>query len=614
MDFLVCGGFSPSTIGLKDLICKSTLERASEIYSAMSGRLAVLATDPPVLDGQTILLFDGTAIVGREFLNCHDTLRPETLRSLGNRAQDASGTFVLGEISPDGSFRFQVDGVAAYHLWYYNNQGLFAVSNNLYFVEVLLRAEGASSTRTVRPFIGKLFWDAPHRLGSGSPEIPMLGPRQMLEGGQQLQIKRTSNLREAYLPGLTYDEAISEASAQIERNVRAVCDLRFGGQSFYDVTGGRDSRMVFAALKKNGLHRTMPYHCIRRFPHPDGNYAALLAERYGLTPFDHPDPPGELPLVLDSELVYYDVFPAMAMAVGDGHLQNVSNTEVLHIHGGYGEFGGRSPDAKRCSAFHPGLTARGLASVYSKKVGYAPFLTRDASAYFTNLTTEWFEQIAEEVGLMTAIPLVFYNEGKARSHFGFISKFRGRKKRYPDVLHVRWLSVAGIHLSVSEQAAAKVNFDVIRRLGGEDLLALPLADAAWAMSIVPADLAGKVGNQSPITQRSSALYQDVRWGKYSRSSFRIQVDKLGKDLHPGLRGVLYAQKIVQDRLTPSSELLSYLDRPTLDTLLTKPASDINGREAHVLRTAAHALIWCGREERRFLLKWPRDHTTTRASG
>ena len=101
--------------------------------------------------------------------------------------------------------------------------------------------------------------------------------------------------------------------------------------------------MVFATLKKNGLHTALRYRCTTRYPHPDGNYAAFLAEKYWLRPYEYvEDEPAPASRVLDSELPYYDVFAAMGMAVGDGSFGQLVPIET-HIHGGYGEFGGASP-------------------------------------------------------------------------------------------------------------------------------------------------------------------------------------------------------------------------------------------------------------------------------
>ena len=158
---------------------------------------------------------------------------------------------------------------------------------------------------------------------------------------------------------------------------------------------------------------------------------------------------------------------------------------------------------------------------------------------------------------------MFYNEGKGRSHFGFISKFRGKKRRYPDVLHVRHLSIAAAHLTMPEQAAAKVAFDVIRVLGGTEILSLPMADAPWAGSIIPSDLQEQIGSVATITAKSPPLFEVAASPRQRASSVRIDVDPDGRHIARQYRPAYHFQRLVRQHGSDNSELFDYVDRETL---------------------------------------------------
>ncbi len=607
MDFIVCGNFSPATMAVGTLIFNRSLEDTKNIIHSTVGNIDIFSTSTPARYRDAVYLFDGTALHLSRFINCHDPIVPKYLSDLKNCAElSVSGTYCIGSVADDGSFSFEVDELAAYHLWYYSFGDRFAISNNIYFIESLLRSEGIEITRTIECFIAKLYWDAPHRLGSATREAKLIAPRQRLFGKNVLNVVRSHNLKQFYFPGNSYRDAVMQACSQIDHNIQAIVGNSKADDIYYDVTGGKDSRIVFASLKKNGFHQALSYRTIRKYPHPDGNYAALLAEKYCLTPFDFPLLSGELPHALDSNLPSYDVFAAMGLAVGDGSFQNMTDGRQVHIHGGFGELGGSSPDSKRCLGFKQGMSARQLAAVYAGKLGYLPFLTKEASSHFLTLTADWFRQIVDETGRVSAIPIVFYNEGKARSHFGFISKFRGKKKRYPDVLHTRWLSIAAAWLETAEMVGGKVSFDVIRDLDGLDLLGLPLADTSWPRSFIPDDLVDLIPEAMPITAATAPLYNAVQWGKNAGNSIRVGTTAASRKVPPQHRSTFIRQNIVKQYLSDTSSLFDFIDKDTLIELTNRDPAAIGQRESHILNTSAHALLWAAGAEKPFILSGASD--------
>ena len=89
------------------------------------------------------------------------------------------------------------------------------------------------------------------------------------------------------------------------------------------------------------------------------------------------------------------------------------------------------------------------------------------------------------------MPTVFYRRGKARSHFGTGAHHRSMRVQFAGVLNSPYMTAASIKADSHTAVSGRVNFDLVRRLGGDEIAALPLVSDTWrkVMFDAPSDFA-----------------------------------------------------------------------------------------------------------------------------
>ena len=69
--------------------------------------------------GDSMFLFDGTAIHGGNFLHSVRSLHTRELKALFDAGEfETSGTFVVAQVERGGRVSVHVDDMSSYHLWY----------------------------------------------------------------------------------------------------------------------------------------------------------------------------------------------------------------------------------------------------------------------------------------------------------------------------------------------------------------------------------------------------------------------------------------------------------------------------------------------------------------
>lgn len=600
IDFVVFRGFTINC-DATEIAAGSFLESWLTATAERWNDTTIVHTGSATALGTRRYYFDGSAIGDRAYINRFTPIKPGDIEEILRAPEDVSGTYCLVKVCKNGRFSVDIDYMSQYFIWYYQDGDRIAVSNNIHFIERLLSLSGRAALRRVDQFAGAQAWGAAHRTGSGLAGVEILAPACKLAfNGRTFQVLDVVRKRSG-----SYSEEIDAAAFVIERNVLQVARHSRRSTS-YDVTAGLDSRMVFAVLLKHGLHREFTYRCICRFPHVDGHYADIVAERYGLRPMvRRASDPVEV-AILDVDEPYHIGFQSMGLGPRRGAgMQTVCHPDDIHLHGGFGEFGGASPDVKRCLGRHQAHTAAGLAGVYLKRVGARNlfgFMTPGAADIIRSKTVEIFAALRSKLDSPFQVPLEFYNSGKSRQHFGTISSSQGRTQQLPDVLHTRHLAAAAMHLTLREQAAGKVNFDVIRRLAGVEVLSLPLADKPWGPIADPEGIAGDdiiTAESPPRCTRSNDRELEPR-----RAASRVSEDcaTIPRELRP----IFLLQRVLQREADAAEGVFDHYDRDAVAELAARDPAAVTEDERVPLTNIAAALIWGSGKDKPFSLRLADD--------
>lgn len=446
----------------------------------------------------------GTAFVKNKFLNNFaarteaDTIK--ACRDIVEGAGNATGTFtaMIGD-ERSGDMEFYLDDLNSAPCFTARCGRAFAVSSNPHMLAGWMTAQGETPTRSIEPALSHMVFSSGLTTGNLFNEIAIVGPEErpaVVDG--QLTMKRNDPV----WPGLldaSYDELIEAGADLLRKRMTTLTETGEDQHRVFDITGGMDSRIVMAALIGAGAIEEWHFNSQKHVSHPDANYAQFVAEKYNLRRMrlmflekTRPSP------LAKSKL---DLFMGFGSEPKGGNLINACRPSLIQVTGCFGELGGKSQDTSRFLPTHAnGKFKRGLLNYlpfseqrrrrdllkfYSEKIGLS------GTKVFTGEIEDWSKrqfnaQIegAMQYGVtLEQMPSVFYRRGKARSHFGIDAHIRGMRSQAVGVLNNPYLTAASIKVGVTQRSAGQVNFDLIRRLGGDEVAALPLADTRWKRSL-----------------------------------------------------------------------------------------------------------------------------------
>lgn len=372
------------------------------------------------------------------------------------------------------------DDISSGPCFYATHGDGFAISNNIHMVAEWLRLQGVEPSRSIEPFLSDAAFGCGLMKGTLFEEISAVQPEHQLRVEDGLRVVR----RDSIWPELmyaTYEDLIRATAQRICMRMDALSNMGDKASLVIDFTGGMDSRMLVAALVHSGSHEQWSFNTLFKFPNPDGNFAEYLGEKLGMrrAKFHHH---GVRRLSPYSKFCY-ELFHSLGTENKRGFYPNIIQPDVIRVHGGFGELGGKSQDTKR---FYRGADKLGspktVISDYLKAsrkstedVGFSQVL----SAWAQGVLEQAVGKIIEEGHPIRAVPALFYRRAKARSHFGYIAHLRSLQTRYPSVLNDPYLTAAAIKAGPRKSMLGKVNFDIIRLLGGAEIAAMPLVLSRW---------------------------------------------------------------------------------------------------------------------------------------
>lgn len=611
MDFLISHGFSSSNSEFQKRLSRKTLIKYHSIHRCEVAELTIFSTGAPLTSRDALFVFDGSILGEGIFISNFCTVNINDLNVCFNKAKDKlegiSGSFCICKINKkDGSFELTVDPLSAYMVFFYRDKHKYAVSNNIYFLEELLRKEGVATERRIESYIGEIAFGSNEGFFSGVSNLHTLKPLAYLTGSTDLTIHNETSAWCHYSGDQTYEYYLEKACHEISCNLDNILERADTSQSYYDITGGIDSRIIFAALYHKGRHSELPFRCIRRYPHPDGHYAAFIAEKYNLPRVGHVHDLGNV-IKTDSDELFLSVFASMGFGDKSGSAGMAYYPNSVHIHGCFGEIAGASPITKRAYSGQEFTSARQIVEAYTaslKRLGVLSYFTKAGEVLVERLFSEKLDELVGNGVPPSFLSQAFYIETRNRSHFGMISKIRGQRRIYPDVLNNINLVRAASKLTANEVTFGKFHFDLIQKFGGNEILFLPLAENKWPVSFGTEKATDRLESISPIRNNSSRLFNLETKG--NDVVFRRQmtkIDESGKQIPRQFRDTFYMQRILREKLPvlpPNHVLFKYIDKDRLLNVAHQaPEKITKWADLNIIRSIAQGMIWMFSEEKPF---------------
>ncbi|MEJ8573061.1 hypothetical protein [Microbaculum marinum] len=564
-------------------------------------------------DGNKVFSLDGTAFFKDRFVSKFHGVDGGLLRELKETVrsdpEEPVGSFCLVSIDRDRSeFLVQFDPLGAYPCFVWRQGSAFAVSNNIHYINAIVTVAGGELTRTVLPYLGDFALGSAYDVGSPYEEIHIVGPGQTLGGGTKLEVLDRGLDPAGAENDVSYDDSLARAADRLRNRVEIVARTFEERDVFFDLTGGMDSRIVLAAVVSRVPRPRWDYRTLFDHPHPDGHCAALFGETYGLgrvqgIPWDHRRNMSAI------ERMRFETFVSMGVGPKYGWSITPPYADIAQLHGGYGEIAGSSPDAKRFLIQGEEPTYRSLPEQYLTRLGQMGLLR-----FFTPYGIEWLRGLLgsrlgefEKAGVRPAdAPLHYYNFGRLRSHFGVNSRLQSQNRNYVDLLYDVQLQHCALRVDRVARAKGKVNLDLIRLVGGDEVAGLPMAADQWDASLFASDDLRIALQKPPITAQTPRMFDNAPEKRQippangSPVSFRARPDPrlAGYDasqVDMALRNTYRRWAFLETYLPETRampELNRRLDWEAIDGLLSQPLETLQRYPNNVLvQTLCDCVIW-----------------------
>lgn len=571
----------------------------------------------------TVRSFCGNAFFARRFLSNFFGLSAENVsrfaRFRADHPFDVAGTFSFLEWSQsDGHMRVNFDVFNMAPCFVTTDRRDWAVSNNVHLLAALLRQNGAKPERQASPFIAEMVFNCGYVGGSPWSLIEPLEPHRKLELGSTLEILPGPDIRTAFADVPT-NELVAVVGDRIAERVAVLAEMPAPIRHVLDVTGGMDSRILLAAVIRSRTASQWSFNRLFPFPNPDGNFAEMIGERFGMKRVNLGLPSEDTPFGQYARQVYH----SQGLEAKEGYLPQRPCPHMVRLHGCFGELAGKNQDVKRFLRRLDGPLGRdNLVTGYLaalSAVGYDRILSPDGKATARDMLSGRIDAILGEGHAIEAMPALFYARGKARSHYGMISHLRGMRTNYPDVLNDPALVVLAMRTGPRKSMGGRVNFDLVRYLGGDEIAALPLADTHWDKAIFDEGADVQRFVVPPITQATPALFaalpEQADPVPVGFSPLAQAGDPPGfphrKGETPSTRTDIARAicRMEEVRAALDAGLGSFLDHATLERLLTQ-SEPLQHADTVNLNLVAQAGIWMAGLEQRYV--WPQNTLTESA--
>ncbi|PCI61235.1 MAG: hypothetical protein COB37_08575 [Kordiimonadales bacterium] len=518
MEFLLVSGARVSELGglLQDA-CKKA-PRLAPIdgplsHTSLSG--LYIAGCKPEIDASSVLFWDGHGMADGSVFSSGTCLRPkgETLSSYvgavteGHAATDLRGVFSILQYSETtAEFSLTLDPLSQYSVFILVHDGTLVASNNIYMVERVAALLGKTLKRSALVGCFEIGCATGASTRSGYEDVLTLDRGQMIVGcGSQWSIG-TSLYKDPF-EGKSYSWLLEKSADRLIEYMAALAHVSSEENLLFDLTGGHDSRVCFAAAIGAGLEN------INIFVAGDANsedvqIAHFLAAEFGAKKGNYPANFVEEELDF-SELARRATFRQQGHATMFHYsLGTARLNSVLRVRGDAGEIM-RSPLAP----FEP------INFCFQAPRRFLRKLSRGEPAYRESLRQYWLgfyskkrrtaagwsyrvaQRISRKKGLFTArfIRLALrslfrdflkyarssvsmgmdqYMHDRVRRHFAFMTGTMNRSYGAFEPLFDPCLAAAASALSWEERESSKFVFDLIEKMAGRRMLEIPFADAS----------------------------------------------------------------------------------------------------------------------------------------
>ncbi len=493
-------------------------------------------------EGSHIYALFGTAFVNNRFINNFAPRESfETIRACKDirlNPQLASGIFtaIIAD-QGNGDAAFLLDDLNASPCFTVRHGQGFAISSNVHMLADWLAAQGVRATRTVEPALSHLVFSSGQTSGNLYHEIQMVRPEELPEVcDSRLRLVRNNPVWPSLLSA-SYDELIDEAARVIRQRIKLLTETGLNIFRVFDLTGGMDSRIILAAIIGSGVGSEWRFHNYYPPRHPDSNFSHFVAERFGIRQW--PKESAEILPAFSKARV--DLYLAFGTELKGAAHANLCRPDYLHVTGAFGELGGKNQDTSRFRVRQSLKFEKGLAlGIEGPNARRAVSATSQSSRPDSAILTEYVETYLDHAGLLNdrfgfnpamlswarkslrcqiegarqadldfdQMPVIFYRRGKARSHFGMDAYLRTMREQYSGVLNTPYATAAAVKIGSNKSRQGRINLDLIRRLGGDEIASLPLVDTQWHASLFSNDAERSFFMSKPVTSDSPPLFRD----------------------------------------------------------------------------------------------------------
>jgi len=462
--------------------------------------------------GTARYFWDGHGICGGQVFSSGTKLTPAAadferyfLASSGeSRTDDTRGIFCGLKVDIETErWSLVLDPLSQYSLFIHEADGLFVASNSVYLIEAVVKALGQNLTRSA----SVACYEASCAIGAGErtgfEEISLLPFGAVLEGKSGEWNIRHSRYQ-AVPPSLSYPELLDHCASRLTNYMSALEKAATGGALLFDLTGGLDSRVCFAAAIGAGIKS--PNFFVGGNEGDDDLYVARhLARQFGAKEGNFPENCTE-PAIAANEMARRAAFQQQGhstlyhYALGKARLSN-----VLRVRGGGGEmlrshqgsissnnlFGDRPKRLlKRFFKGDP-LYRQALREYWSgfsdSNLRYAARWAFKTSNYFMGQQALYTQDYRKEaIRSLTSdyqrhgrhvqsMGMDLYLKDRMRRHFSYVSRAMNFSLGAFEPLFDPYILAAAEALPWEERVSGKLIFDLIEKMAGRKMLEVPFA-------------------------------------------------------------------------------------------------------------------------------------------
>ncbi len=422
------------------------------------------------------------------------------LGSSGNT--DMRGVFVYATFDKRTSeFNVALDPLSQYPLFLFTSGDTLITSNNVYLIEAVASYMGHSLTRS--PEAGA--FEAAFGVGAGQKtgfkQISLLPHGHMIAGNStKWQIKKAQ--MPDYKKGYDYQQLLRLSVERLKNYMKALQQSSGNSRLLFDLTGGQDSRICFAAALAAGLPDIAIFSAGDDID-PDKRIAYQIAQKFGAKVGNYPENH-------DSQTISAKQRSQTAVFRQQGHsnlyhyqLGNVRLEGVCRVRGSAGEL-------TRCFKDNPskyslfweapwkhikqllrsdtaykavlqiywatfGSSNNKMASRWAYKYCNIPqsYQRLFHKQFIRSATHQLQADIAKAAETAQTMGTDIYLKDRAKRHFGYMSRGLNMTCGAFDPLYDPVILAAADALPETERANARLSFDLIEALGGKELLEIP---------------------------------------------------------------------------------------------------------------------------------------------